>query len=357
MAYRKFTNCTSASNYIGAFVAQVIIGAAIGAIPLVFGLIAGALAAGPAILVAMLVPVGAVIAYCRWWLFDRLICLGGNRCAVGRLISVEPPENKTGLDKFDTDYSINLLLPPHDLGVDKATVEFDGISGHLIANQPDIIDLGLDFSGYNSKINSDDLDTPVLHAEFEGGGVQKLLEVCLALLGYLIAATVAATIICAIPIIGWVACLIISLIFAAIGGAILGMGIDNALDDTGNPNHVNSNLGELHPGKDLLVVKGTWVFDTAHGGWNELHPIKHCQRIGTWDDSWEAAFDSIANQVPAGVTRDAKTYLDFWCGAIEDVGSTETQTAQLRLENQWEIHPVIDGCKPEEKEEDPPVPK
>ncbi|MCB0704621.1 MAG: hypothetical protein KDC34_04900 [Saprospiraceae bacterium] len=359
MGYHQYTKCTSPANFIGSAAAQAIIGAAIGALPLVLGLVFGSLALGPGALAAMLIPVGALIAYCRWWLFDRLICLGQGKdvCTVGRLISVEPPDDKSGLDAFDTDYSINILLAPNDVGATQAEVEADGIQGHLIKNQQEIIDLGLDFSGYTAKIKEGEPDSAVIHAEFEGGGVFKLLQVALALLGYLTAALIAATIICAIPVVGWIACLIVSLIFAAIGFGILAMGMNNALKDTGNPNHVNANLGTLEVGKDLLVTKGTWVFDSAHSGYNEIHPVKHCQRIGKWSGSWQAAFDSIVDLVPANVTVDAAIFQKFWCDAIASAESPETQVNIKRPENQWVIHPVIDGCEPKEVEEPPPVPK
>jgi multisubunit Na+/H+ antiporter MnhG subunit len=347
MAYRQFTQCTSINNYKGAVVAQAIIAAAIGAIPLIFGLIFGALALGPGVLAALMIPLLAIIAYCRWWLYDRLICLGGDVCAVGRLLGVEPPEDKSGLDAFDTDYSINLLLAPHAIGDTQQPIESDGIQGNLIKNQPDIVNAGLDFQGETSQVHSSDPKSAVLHCEFEGGGVYKLLIACLAALGYTAVALVAATIICAIPVIGWIACLIISLIFAAITAAIVGMGMANALDDKGNPNDVNANLGNLEQGKDLLVVKGTWVYDSAHEGWNEIHPIKHCQRIGTWADSWDAAFDGIKNLVPPNTTVDAKTYVKFWCDAIAAADSPQTHTNQAKPENHWEIHPEVDGCEPE----------
>jgi len=357
MAYRQFTQCTSASNYIGAFAAQAIIAAAIGAIPLIFGLIAGSLALGPGVLAAMMIPLMAIIAYCRWWLYDRLICLGGDVCAVGRLLGVEPPEEKSGLDAFDTDYSINLLLAPHDIGDMQAEVENDGVQGNLIKNQPDIINKGLDFRGETSKFPLSDPASAALHSEFEGGGVYKLLISCLAALGYTAVALVAATIICAIPVIGWIACLIISLIFAAITAAIVGMGMANALKDKGNPHDVMGNIGNLEQGKDLLVVKGTWVFDTAHEGWNEIHPIKHCQRIGTWGGSWEAAFDELKELVPANVTVDTAVFVKFWCDAIAAADAPGTHTNQDKPENHWEIHPVIDGCKPEQDDGGDDVPK
>src|SRR5215813_5891060 len=54
-----------------------------------------------------------VVLFCLWWLYDRLICLGGDRCAIGFLGGVEPPDAKSGFEMFDTDYSFNLVLAPH----------------------------------------------------------------------------------------------------------------------------------------------------------------------------------------------------------------------------------------------------
>ncbi len=348
MSYRQFTNCVSPGSYIGKGIGQTIVGAAIGAIPLIMALAAG-VPAGPAVLIGMIAAVMAVLAYCRWWLYDRLICLGGDVCAVGRLLTVEPPSGKSGLDAFDTDYSINLLLAPHAIGADQATVENDGLQGHLIKNQQAIKDLELEFKGETSRLSASDPASAILHAEFEGGGVYKLMQVCLALLGYLTVATVASAIICAIPVIGWLACLIISLIFAAIAGGILAMGMANALKDTGNPADASEHLGNLEQGTDLLAVRGSWVFDTAHEGWNEIHPIKHCQRIGKWEGSWEKAFDTIRDKVPAGTQVDAALYAKFWCEAIASAGSPLTHGEQAKPQNQWTIHPVIDGCIPRDE--------
>lgn len=249
MAYRQYTQCISASNHIGGVAAQSIISAAIAALPLLFGA-----AIVPAL---FMIALGAIIAYCRWWLYDRLICLGGDKCAVGMLLTVEPPEKKSALDRFDTDYSINLVLAPHRVGDTQADTEKDGIQGELIKKQPDIEKYKLDWKGETAKHWSNYPDTAVLHCEFEGAGVYDLLLACLAALAF----ATAATVVCSIPIIGWVACLVLELIAAAItaGGIIV------ALNDTGNPNDVNSNLGELHVndptgrGADILVVKGTWV--------------------------------------------------------------------------------------------------
>ena len=39
-------------------------------------------------------------------------------------------------------------------------------------------------------------------------------------------------------------------------------------------------------GSDLMYVSGRWVFDTFHEGWNEIHPIKVCTPLGTWNGPW-----------------------------------------------------------------------
>jgi hypothetical protein len=323
MTYRQFTKCVSVANHIGGQYAQILIAAAVAAIPL----LAGA-AVGPALLIIALT---AIIAYCRWWLYDRLICLDGGAdvCAAGWVLTVEPPEEKSGLDAFDTDYSFNLVLPPHLVGATQGDVENDGVLGNLVKEQTNISSAGLDFSGNLVQQWANDPPTACLHCEFEGGGVYDLMIACLAAL----AVAVAAAIICAIPIIGWVVCLILSLISAAI--AVVGIAV--ALNDKGNPDDVGTNLGELHVndptgrGADLLVVKGSWVYDSAHSGWNEIHPIKYCQRIGTWEGNWAQV-------------GDPKAWVDQWCNAIGTASDPLTVANQQEPQNQWTIHPVIDGC-------------
>ncbi len=327
MAYRQYTQCTSFATHIGGAAAQVLIAAAIAAIPLLFGA-----ALGPALLIVALT---AIIAYCRWWLYDRLICLGGDKCAIGWVLTVEPPSEKSGFDAIDTDYSINLVLPGHTVGATQDAVANDGGLGILVKETSETASFGEDFSGNLVQQWGNDPPTACLHAEFEGGGVYDLLIACLAAL----AVAVVAAIVCAIPVIGWIACLILSLISGAV--ALIGLAV--ALNDQGNPNDVNSNLGEIHTndptgrGADILVVQGTWVYDSAHSGWNELHPIKHCQRIGTWEGFWSGVGTA-----------------DSWCSAISEAQDPITVANQSQPQNQWNTHPDIDGCGDDDQ---PPVPR
>ena len=271
-----------------------------------------------------------LVIFCEWWLYTRLVCLDGEKCAIGMLLTVEPADKKSGFEAFDTDFSINLVLAPHTIYTDVTTIENDGISGHLIKEQYTTKNIGLGWVGYTSKQWANYPDTPVLHGEFEGGGIYDLLQAAKVVL----ALTAVGAVVCSIPVFGWIACAIIFAIAAivAIVGAIV------ALNDKGSPSDVNAELTELHTndvtgsGADILVISGTWVYDSLHDGWNEIHPILHAQRIGRWTGNW--GFD-------------AKIATDHWCRAIGEARSPLTVAEQEKPENQWTIHPEIDGCLPQ----------
>lgn len=320
MAYRQYTQCVTPSNHVGLAPAILVI-----VMSLLGGSIGLYLMGGS---LGMLGAASALVAFCYWWLYGRLVCLGGDHCAIGMLLTVEPPEAKSGFDAFDTDYSINLVLAPHRIGESRASIE-SGFQGKLITEQDATRNEGMAFAGYESRQWGNDPKTAVLHCEFEGGGIQTLYDAAKAAL----AVAAVGSALCFIPVIGWIAC--------AIGGAVaLGIliaGIIAALNDKGDPNLVNPDLGELHVndatrlGADILVVSGTWVFDTMHEGWNELHPIKHCQRIDRWTGGWHF---------------DARIARDHWCKEIGRVSEPLTRDNQRQPENQWTVHPTIDGCTP-----------
>lgn len=188
--------------------------------------------------------------------------------------------------------------------------------------------------------------TSCLHAEFEGGGVYSLLQSCLAALAF----ATAAAVLCSIPVFGWIACVVLSVVAAVITIA----GFFNAANDKGNPADVNSNLTSINSaqrpdgyGADILVVKGTWVYDSAHTGWNEIHPIKECQKIGTmigqgWAEIQVADNPPVLLQIP-----DVPGWIAGWCGLMDTAVATGTAANQQLPQNQWTVHPLVDGCDPD----------
>ena len=288
----------------------------------------------------------SLIAYCQWWLYDRLICLDGDRLAIGMLVASEPPSEKSGFDALDTDFSINLLPFANPLGATQAQVEASVPFGDLVKEQNGILQLGLPFQGQTATDQASGTVCAVLHAEFEGGGVQDTMtgaEVGLVL-------AYAALIACiAIPppwgvIVGII--LAILAFLAALIGALFGLG------DTGSPTDVNPALGTLHTndpatqlGADLLAVIGTWVYDAGHNnqtlGWNEIHPIKFCSKVGTWDGEWHP--DQTQPQI------------DWLQGMVGQANSAITGAQQQQPANQWTLHPLIDGCDPNQAPPKPPA--
>jgi hypothetical protein len=259
MPFVQHTKCVQPADHVG----------------LAPGLIATAVAAVAMLLVGVgwgvigVAATTALIVYCRWWLYDRLVCLGGDRCAVGLLVETHPPSEKSGFDAFDTDYSIDLLLAPatpQDCQIQTKGDESDvcllrylqfggaeGFQSDLIRDQlkqgrfPHIGEFSE--APYLLDVNAKPklVEVPILHAEFEGGGVKVLHDAAVAAL----AVSVVGAVFCAIPIIGWIACVIAALIAAA----ILGIAMIVALNDTGSPTDVNSELDELHSYRDILLVK------------------------------------------------------------------------------------------------------
>ena len=125
--YPSWTRCSLPANFrpapYGGVVAIAIIGVLMGGgwIALTLG---ASIAPGVALALAVLCIAG--IMFCNWWLNVRLICLGGDRSAIGAIYHLEPPEPTdnpytafANVSDLDTDYSFNLLLyqfaPKHQL--------------------------------------------------------------------------------------------------------------------------------------------------------------------------------------------------------------------------------------------------
>jgi hypothetical protein len=302
-------------------------------------------AGGPCLL--FLIPFyGAVglFAYCYWWLYRRLICLpappdhpgmgAGDHLAIGRLIDILDPANNSFPD-IDSDYSIGILLTPNPLGTQYEFVSESSPYGYLVKEQPATHDHGVVFSGHKGTDHAFpghpelEIQSEILHCEFEGAGVYDLLQATRVAV-FLVAA---ALFVCILPGLGW----LIALILVILGALLVGLGLVIATNDTGSPSDVNPSIGELHlndekhQGADVLVIMGHWVYDSGHndsgGGWNEIHPIKFCTKT-------------------TDTTGDVILFRKRWETAIGQATSSVTLANQKLPQNQWQVHPIIDGCQP-----------
>jgi hypothetical protein len=333
--YQSYTYCTSPGNFVALWKAELVTGTLFAGL----AALAGAFSGGPlAILVAV---VGGYVMICHIFEFllgGKMICLGGDQCAVGRVVGIETADSKSFPENIDNDYSINLLLYPHEPGVDQATVENDGKQGFLIKEQDATKNIGMGFVGYEGGLYANRKKSAVLHCEIEGARIYNMYQAVKAAYPLL---AVGITLL-AIPGVGWVAGAVVILIALLILLFTWLFSDDGSLDDT------DSNTGELHiegdyqfdedgyavegPYKgDTIFVLGRWVYDAGHDGWNELHPIKHLQKVN--DGS------------PVNAPK--------WCEMVGETTSPLTVSNQKKKENQWTYHPLIDGCVP--KENPPPV--
>jgi Na+-transporting methylmalonyl-CoA/oxaloacetate decarboxylase gamma subunit len=279
-----------------------------------------------------------MIAYCRHFLYHRLICLGGDRDAVGMLVSIEDPSPWPELWDPDTDYCINLLLCDNPPGVIQAKAEQRDPYGFLIAGQPGPASRGLQTAGETATDKITGEESAVLHVEFEGAGPYDWLlasEIAFFAAVFALAA-------CVVPIPGMG---VVAAILAGLAFLIWMIGTTVGLFDEGRPSDVEGAPSVLHTnhdpnggagaGADILYVKGTWVYDTLHDGWNELHPVKVCTKQGTWDGDWE------------GTRYCSAPILLRLREAFEDAESDETRANQQLPEHGWRVHPDLDGCEPE----------
>jgi hypothetical protein len=355
MAFKQYTRCIEAADF-GSKWRFVTIASLLAGTPA--ALIAVAMGDPACLWIVLAIYVAAAaVAYYHNWLYNRLICLGGDRSAVGAIVSIGGPV-ELGLNFLDrdTDYSINLLLKntnygPSQDGLSKA--EIDGAHaalkvaaeqslpyGELVRQHPSVTGIIPDIGGHfatDGKPGTNDGHThqmaAVLHAEFEGDGNYKMLLASKILLAVAIYSLVG----CLLGPFGWIFSLgillftLLGLFFASLLGGFGG----------GSPSDVNA--GELTDntgindqgqgvGADIVYVEGSWVCDTLHERWNEIHPVKKCVKCGEgkWTGSWPS--DDVILRLR---------------NELQIADAEETIVNQAKPENQWVLHPAIDACTPQ----------
>lgn len=350
MDYVQYTHCRQPKDHLqlNQYVSAALQGALGAGIAMLLLVAAGRIDCWP--YAALVGAIFFLLGYCYWWLDDRLLCLGGDRRAVGMLISYTRPEDKHFFggsfpfidpDAFDTDYSLNLL--PYDAaeGVQQTNVDPTKALDPLKPYQDLAIEKevtkkeGLPFTGETGTNDANKITSAALHAEFEGGGVADLLLATQIALGL----ATAALIVCLGVPPPWGTIIAALLALLAILAMLIGGGI--GLNDGASPSDVG--MGELHLndkstkiGADILGVEGTWVYDAGHNnkdkGWNEIHPIKSCQKLDTWGaGGWPATLDQKITD---------------WNAKVDDKSSPLTTGNQEDPAHQWTLYPLIDGCTP-----------
>ncbi len=131
--------------------------------------------------------------------------------------------------------------------------------------------------------------------------------------------------------------------------------------------------GNIEEG-DCVFIAGDLVYDAGHPeGWHEIHPVRHLQKIC----DHKSIIDHLPNTLkitdlngkpidknidpdpsccPSAVTGDpkfrdqafrdsVKLFWDRWCSYYQTGQDPLVIAAQNSPENQWCLHPLVDGCK------------
>jgi hypothetical protein len=98
---------------------------------------------------------------------------------------------------------------------------------------------------------------------------------------------------------------------------------------------------------DLAYVFGSWVYDSLHTGResNELHPVHYMVKIG------EATQGDLSAGIWPQEFGEIKLKYDQQFGVINSPGTIEIQA---QPQNQWTVHPLLDGCLGAVPYPDPP---
>ncbi len=337
MAFKQYTSCTDPGDYVD------LSGTAIGFRNIFILLTTGAFVAWFLIVivnvtatVAAIVLFTTIVAYLYWWLNGRLICLGGEQCLIGVITNLGPadPIEKGG----DNDFSMYLLFPPGPtkLTEDKHVYWDSKPLGKFVAEQPQILNIGRAYvqggSDHQAYVAS-------LHCEFEGDGIDTLYTWSKVILALLIAILIVPPVIKAI--------LALLAVFLTLMNVLDVLTSPPGLQGAGDPRDIDPTLGGLERG-DIVVTKGIWVYDSLHHGWNELHPVRDCMIIGRMDlgDLTDPNVPAVPWPTDLDSTPKVEDAVKRWCAALDDARGTETGGSHDDPQNDWVIHPYVDGCTP-----------
>ncbi len=342
----KHFKCVTKDNFTGLtnVIAWGILTGALAIIEIVAMVIGGIAIPGLGV-VAGVAFVVAIFELCAFLHGGKLICIQENACTIGRLMEIIPVgQDKSGFERMDDDFTMNILPSPHSPVESLSEMLMsDPYQAPFMAEQPPSADLGLGFAGVSMEFDDLPADTEVFHVEVKGCRVH---DVCAVLKVMSFGAPIVGAI-CSIPLIGWVVCLIAAAIWLAITAAAVAIAWasthNGELNDVYDP--AAGTLTAADPatgeGGDVILVEGDWVYDAGHSGWNEIHPIRHVQKL---TKNVDARYRSMDKADTTLVERFKKEVLDVWCFHVGQTRDPLVLAAQTQPANLWQIHPSIDGC-------------
>jgi hypothetical protein len=358
-----------------------------------------------------------------YMLHRKLVCLGsahpdpaglqhrllasadaGDICAIGRVMSFEPPSSKSFPDSIDNDFSFNILLRPDDstpvLTDDpfaddawQGTPEDErlkrvrlGYQGELVTEQPGMPEPreatgGVRYQGYTSSMFFDpvraasgtaaqllstrvvwfrdgtvqtypsaqpgEYTVPVLHCECEGSRINDVFNVVDQMPGGGAG--------CKKHWYTSILCFLARLLTLPMTLGFVAEAWAKARD--GDYHDAIDGNGDLHVG-DLVLVRGRWTYDAGHQGHNEVHAVRTIQKIPEPPAAGQPALPPPGSD-PTAFESFYRTWCELAGQAPPDHGpgqpptgmtaaQAQTYTNQQLPQNRWRVHPDVDGCAPDD---------
>jgi hypothetical protein len=364
MAYTHVTQCVQLNGHKTFGEVLIAHGVPVAAIAAILGALAGG-GVGAAIALGAVSPVVFITGYCDWWFHYRLICILDDQCAVG---TVGRTAQSTGLDDPDLDYTINLVLAPvgrlSNLEAAKQLpLLTDPMQRRYYEPQKDAGGNPYPpLDGVNENSTEETAGgTTALHCEIEGDGMKYACAGATvgAILGT--GAGIGAGVVAAASCLAFgpfaIVCLLLAALAAVLAAAILtglgwalGVGLGAIAGHKGAPEDVliDQGWGTIHVGDHIAVV-GDWVFDSAHDGWHELHPVKKILKM-------QCPYPTTTTLGPApGIPghpvsdeehdKECAAWLGdlrkLLCARIGDADRPEVRDAQTKPQSKWLAHPRL----------------
>ena len=398
----QYTSCVEAKDFEPAkdwYVALLLAAAAGGAIAALFS-------GGIGLLVTIPALVEALHYTSEWMLNGKLICLHrdpAKMCgdhemawAIGEVADTEAVgEDKNPIEDIDNDYAMNVILAPFNMmafgdsaqkNLEIATVgvppppqgdllsrqkdmpKFNGYFRTMIVTMsdqkyrawtevvgrdygwtgiigPDQQKAWADYVFENAWLLPRKRSVPVLHCEFEGSRIRDVLDATNTFnLGSKFCRRNWFTkLVCKI-----IQILMSPLILIAIAKAWAG-----AKD--GDPADALEGGGTI-ASKDQVIAGGRWVYDGGHDGYNEFHATRIVQKVAyvpkdpagfaEFHKRWCDEHGKVPHTDPAGNSQPGSTPKGAAPGPPLTPKQRETYDNQQKPENQWVLHPAVDGCEP-----------
>lgn len=366
MAYRHITSCVQVGMQQSKVERMIAYGLPVGAVAAVIGaIISGGVGAAAGF--GSTVGLAFILGFCDWWFHYRLICIEDDQCAVG---TVGRTAVSTAIDDPDRDFTINLVLAPIDKSsyLDAAAqLPKLAVNNHAryfthLAKYPDLN--GVDEITTEEEKSSAPRTT-ALHCEIEGNGMETMCAVttAAAVVGTVagtaagVAAGTAIAAGCAASGPFAILCLLLALIVALIAAAVASAVATGAGwllgwllgGDNGSPADVAAEPGSgtIEVGDHIAIV-GDWIFDNAHDGWHELHPVKKVLRIPCPDRGSAPGVDPEApdsERSRAAIEANCLSYLAGnaaqICRLLKDGAEPAVIVDQHKPENNPEYHPQL----------------